>query len=77
MQDKIEILVLGASYESPLGSKLALAGALHLICLPQEAGVTNANGVKIRMPVRGCDKQSARGRLIIAISPASGFRFCH
>jgi len=54
MRKKFEILILGASYGSLLGSKLALAGHnVHLICLPQEAEVINANGVEIRMPVRG------------------------
>jgi len=57
MHKKIEILILGASYGSLLGSKLALAGHnVHLICLPQEADVINADGVEIRMPVRGRDE---------------------
>lgn len=54
MKNKLEILILGASYGSLLGSKIALAGHnVHLICLPQEADAINANGVEIRMPVRG------------------------
>ncbi len=53
MSKTIEFLILGASYGSLLGSKLALAGHnVHLICLPQEADAINANGVEIRMPVR-------------------------
>jgi len=57
MRNKFEILILGASYGSLLGSKLALAGHnVHLICLPQEAEAINANGVEIRMPVRGRDE---------------------
>ncbi|MBT8433777.1 MAG: hypothetical protein KJN95_03915 [Gammaproteobacteria bacterium] len=54
MAKTLEILVLGASYGSLLGSKIALAGHnVHLICLPQEADAINADGVEIRMPVRG------------------------
>ncbi len=54
MKKSLEVLVLGASYGSLLGSKIALAGHnVHLICLPQEADAINTNGVEIRMPVRG------------------------
>ncbi|MDH3218911.1 MAG: hypothetical protein OEO19_05190 [Gammaproteobacteria bacterium] len=54
MKDRKEILILGASYGSLLGAKLALAGhRVHLICLPQEAALINQNGVLVRMPVRG------------------------
>ena len=53
MCNKKEILILGASYGSLLGTRLALAGHnIHLICLPQEADAINANGVMVRMPVR-------------------------
>ena len=54
MNKPLEILILGASYGSLLGSKIALAGHnVHLICLPQEADAINSSGVEIRMPVRG------------------------
>ncbi|MDH3387804.1 MAG: hypothetical protein OEN02_07840 [Gammaproteobacteria bacterium] len=54
MKRSKEILILGASYGSLLGAKLALAGhKVHLVCLPQEAEVINENGVLVRMPVRG------------------------
>lgn len=54
MSNKKEILILGASYGSLLGSKLALAGHnVHLICLPDEANAINIGGVIVRMPVRG------------------------
>jgi hypothetical protein len=48
------ILILGASYGSLLGMKLALAGhAVTLVCLPQEAALINAKGAIVRMPVKG------------------------
>ena len=54
MNKQLEILILGASYGSLLGSKIALAGHnVHLICLPQEAEAINTSGVEVRMPVRG------------------------
>ncbi len=70
MNKTLEILVLGASYGSLLGSKIALAGHnVHLICLPQEADAINADGVEIRMPVRGqsepviIDSKKLRGKI--------------
>ena len=49
-----KILVLGASYGSLLGMKLALAGHdVKLVCLPQEAQLINAKGAIVRMPVKG------------------------
>ena len=54
MSNSKEILILGASYGSLLGSKLALAGHnVHLICLPDEANAINIDGVVVHMPVRG------------------------
>ncbi len=51
-----EILILGASYGSLLGCKLALAGHnVHLVCLPEEAEAINRDGVLVRLPVRGRD----------------------
>jgi len=51
-----KILILGASYGSLLGVKLALAGhAVKLVCLPQEATLINAEGAIVRMPVKGRD----------------------
>ena len=48
------ILILGASYGSLLGIKLALAGHhVKLVCLPQEAALINAKGAVVRMPVKG------------------------
>src|SRR5687767_9479138 len=49
-----KILVLGASYGSLLGMKLALAGHdTTLVCLPQEAQLINTDGSIVRMPVKG------------------------
>jgi hypothetical protein len=54
MSKKYRVLCMGASYGSLLATKLALAGhATHLICLPTEADLINAEGAIVRMPVRG------------------------
>ncbi len=48
------ILLLGASYGSLLASKLLFGGhSIHLVCLPAEADLINAEGFKVRLPVRG------------------------
>src|SRR5947209_13855698 len=49
-----KILILGASYGSLLGTKIALAGHdVTLVCLPQEAALINSRGAIVRMPVKG------------------------
>ena len=51
-----KILILGASYGSLLASKLLLAGHdVNLVCLPAEAELINAEGIRVRMPVKGRD----------------------
>ncbi len=51
-----KILILGASYGSLLGVKLALAGhTVKLVCLPEEIELINAEGARVRMPARGVD----------------------
>ncbi len=56
MQKSYKILIMGASYGSLLGTKLALAGhSTHLICLPAEADLINTEGAIVRMPVKGRD----------------------
>src|SRR3974390_3158223 len=51
---KYKILLMGASYGSLLASKLLFGGhSIHLVCLPAEAQLINAEGLRIRMPVRG------------------------
>ena len=56
MSDKYEILIMGASYGSLLAIKLAAAGhSAKMICLPAEADLINAEGIIVRMPVKGRD----------------------
>ncbi len=56
MRTTYKILIMGASYGSLLGTKLALAGhAVHLVCLPAEAELINKEGAIVRMPVKGRD----------------------
>ena len=48
------ILILGASYGSLLASKLLFGGhKVTLVCLPAEADLINAEGFRVRMPIRG------------------------
>ncbi len=48
------ILILGASYGSLLASKLLFGGhKVNLVCLPAEADLINAEGFRVRMPIRG------------------------
>ena len=48
------ILLMGASYGSLLASKLLFGGhKIHLVCLPPEADLINAEGFRVRLPVRG------------------------
>ena len=50
------ILIMGASYGSLLASKLLFGGHnIKLVCLPTEAGLINAEGFRVRLPVRGRD----------------------
>ena len=47
------ILLMGASYGSLLASKLLFGGhSIHLVCLPAEAELINAEGFKVILPVR-------------------------
>jgi hypothetical protein len=51
-----KILIMGASYGSLLGTKLALAGhTVNLVCLPAEADLINQVGAIVRLPVKGRD----------------------
>jgi hypothetical protein len=53
-----KILLLGASYGSLLASKMLFGGhSVHLICLPAEADLINAEGFRVRLPVRGRQEQ--------------------
>ena len=49
-----KILIMGASYGSLLASKLLFGGhSVKLVCLPVEADLINAEGFRVRMPVKG------------------------
>ncbi|HEY0234366.1 MAG TPA: hypothetical protein VGC86_04840, partial [Afipia sp.] len=51
---KYNILILGASYGSLLASKMMFGGHnVKLVCLPAEADLINAEGFRVRMPIRG------------------------
>lgn len=51
---KYRILILGASYGSLLGTKLLMAGHdVTLVCTLDTAGLINAEGTRVRFPVRG------------------------
>ena len=56
MQAPLKVLTLGASYGSLLASKLLMAGhTVRLVCLPAEVELFNAEGFRVRMPVKGMD----------------------
>src|SRR5262245_22282813 len=49
-----KILMMGASYGSLLASKILFGGhSVHLVCLPAEAELINAEGFRVRLPVKG------------------------
>jgi len=73
MAKACDILILGASYGSLLATKLLLAGHnTTLVCLPAEAELFNAEGARVRLPVRGrgspveIDSRKLPGRLSAA-----------
>src|SRR6476646_2679229 len=48
------ILLMGASYGSLLASKMLFGGhKIHLVCLPAEADLINAEGFRVTLPIRG------------------------
>ena len=50
------VLILGASYGSLLGVKLAMAKhTVQLVCLPEEADLINSEGAIVKFPVRDRD----------------------
>ena len=54
MTDRLNVLVVGATYGSLLASKLLLAGhSCRMVCLPDEAKLINEDGLRTRIPVRG------------------------
>ena len=69
----LNILIMGASYGSLLGAKLILAGHhVTLVCLPVEVELFNAEGARVRLPVKGrdafveIDSRNAPGKLAAA-----------
>jgi hypothetical protein len=71
------ILLMGASYGSLLASKMLFGGhTIHLVCLPAEADLINAEGFRVRMPVRGrkdpivLDSRKLPGK--VTAGPAAG-----
>lgn len=73
MSRKYRILIMGASYGSLLGTKLALGGHdVTLVCLPAEVAAFNASGAIIRIPVKGIEglveinSKNAPGKLTAA-----------
>jgi hypothetical protein len=56
MGKQYSIIILGASYGSLLGIKLAMAGhKVDLVCLPDEVKTINENGAIVRLPIREKD----------------------
>ncbi|HWT31628.1 MAG TPA: hypothetical protein VN240_11460, partial [Propylenella sp.] len=53
----LNLLFLGASYGSLLATKLLFGGhRIDLVCLPAEAETINAEGLRVRLPIRGREK---------------------
>jgi len=54
MANKHSVLILGASYGSLLGTKLAMGGhSATMVCLPAEVAAFNTSGAIVRMPIKG------------------------
>ena len=77
MSRKLNVLGLGASYGSLFASKVLAAGHdVKLVCLPAEAVLINAEGIRVRLPVRGreglveVDSRKLPGRLSAAVPTA-------
>ena len=82
MAKKYNILIMGASYGSLLASKMLFGGHnVKLVCLPAEADLINAEGFRVRMPIRGrkdpieIDSRKLPGKVSAAgaVSFGSGF----
>lgn len=76
MTKKFNVLILGASYGSLLASKLLMAGhSVTLVCRRETAELINAEGTRVRMPVKGregmveIDSRQLPGKLT-AVSPS-------
>jgi len=57
MKNAYDVLIMGASYGSLLGTKLLLAGhSVTLVCTAGTADLINTEGTVVKMPVRGHDE---------------------
>ena len=72
-----DILLLGAAYGSLLASKILFGGhKIHMVCLPAEADLINAEGFRVRLSVRGrkdpvvLESQKLPGK--VTAGPATG-----
>ena len=72
------ILIMGASYGSLLASKMLFGGhKIHHVCLPAEADLINAEGFRVRLPVKGrkdpvvLDSRKLPGKVTAGGAPAS------
>ncbi|WP_119459389.1 hypothetical protein [Rhodospirillaceae bacterium SYSU D60014] len=70
-------LIMGASYGSLLATKLLVAGHdVKLVCLPEEAELINAEGTRVRLPIKGrselleIDSRKLPGRLSATVTGA-------
>ena len=75
---RYNILILGAAYGSLLASKMLFGGhKIQLVCLPAEADLINAEGFRVRLPVKGrkdpveLDSRKLPGK-VTAAGPATG-----
>ena len=67
---KRNILILGASYGSLLGTKLLMAGhRVTLVCTASTAELINREGTRVRFPVK--ERESGWSRSIRGSVPAS------
>jgi hypothetical protein len=68
---------MGASYGSLLASKMLFGGhTIHFVCLPAEADLINAEGFRVRLPIKGrkdpvvLDSRKLPGK--VTAGPAAG-----
>jgi hypothetical protein len=71
------ILIMGAAYGSLLGTKILFGGhKIHHVCLPAEADLINAEGYRVKLPVKGrkdpvlLDSRKLPGK--VTAGPATG-----
>ena len=75
---KYDVLILGASYGSLVGTKLLLAGhSVTLVCTESTAQLINQEGTVVRFPIRGREglvevaSQGLEGSLAASVPPVS------